>query len=124
VINPVFVIVLLPAALVAVSVTVYVPMLVYICEGLSAVAVLPSPNDHIHDVGVLVDSSIKSTSHGAVPEVAFAANAATGVEVADTGKMNNIVVRSREKPTSRQRFLIILLPHDVTAKIEHEVVYT
>ena len=38
---------------------------------------MPSPNDHAHDVGVLVDASVNATSPGA-PVVRFAENAATG----------------------------------------------
>jgi len=74
------------------------------------VEVLPSPNDHIHDVGEFVDSSMKSTLNGAVPEVAFDAKAATGVDTAAAGRMNNILARRREKPTSSGIFFMAFPP--------------
>jgi hypothetical protein len=107
---PVFVTVLLPAELVAVNVTVYVPALVKVWEGLSPVDVPPSPNDHIHEVGVFVDSSIKRTPSGTVPEVAFDTNAATGVDAADAGRMSTMQARRKRKPAGRQ-IVFMGFPH-------------
>ena len=123
VIYPVLVIVLLPAVLVAVSVTVYVPTLVYVCDGLSVEEVLPSPNDHSHDVGEFVDSSMKSTASGAVPEVAFAAKAATGVDTADAGRMNNMLARRIETIPLSGIFIIILLRNVAAVDVQHKVSY-
>ena len=52
---------------------------------------------------------MKSTLNGAVPEVAFDANAATGVDTAAAGRMNNILARRREKPTSSGIFFMTFL---------------
>ena len=38
----------------------------------------PSPNDQDHEVGVLVEASVKVTVSGAVPEVGVPVKAATG----------------------------------------------
>jgi hypothetical protein len=76
---PVSVTVSLPAALVAVRVTVYVPTLVYVCDGFWEVDELPSPNDQTHEVGEFVEESTNWTVNGAVPEVSVATNDATGV---------------------------------------------
>jgi hypothetical protein len=123
VIYPVLVIVLLPAALVAVRVTVYVPTLVYVCDGLSVEEVLPSPNDHSHDAGEFVDSSMKRTARGAVPEVAFDANAATGVDTADAGRTNNMLTRRIEKIPRCGIFIIKLLRNLAAPYVQHKVSY-
>ena len=73
-------IVSLPAALVAVSVTVKLPLLVYVWNGFWAVEKPPSPNDHTHDVGEFVEESTNWTARGAGPEVTFETKAATGTE--------------------------------------------
>jgi hypothetical protein len=83
--------------------------------------VLPSPNDHIHDVGEFVDSSMKSTVRGAVPEVAFDANAATGVDTADTGRMNNMLARRIETIPRSGILIIILLPNVAAVDVQHKV---
>jgi hypothetical protein len=85
--------------------------------------VLPSPNDHSHDVGEFVDSSIKSTARGAVPEVAFAVNAATGVDTADAGRMNNMLERRSETIPRSGIVIIILLPNVAADDVQHEVSY-
>jgi hypothetical protein len=64
--------------------------------------VLPSPKDHSHDVGVLVDSSIKRTPNGAVPEVAFDTKAATGVEAADAGRISIMLAKRIKRPAARE----------------------
>jgi hypothetical protein len=48
-----------PPALEAVSVTVKVPALVYVCDGLCAVLVEPSPKLHDQLLGTPVDVSVK-----------------------------------------------------------------
>jgi hypothetical protein len=47
-------------------------------DGFCTVDVLPSPNDHAHDVGVFVDKSANWTVSGDVPDVTAEANEATG----------------------------------------------
>jgi len=69
--------VLLPAAFVAVSVTVYFPALEYLCVGLLAVDDVPSPKFHFHEVGVPVLLSVNATVNGIFPEVGDAENSAT-----------------------------------------------
>jgi hypothetical protein len=81
-ISPALVTVLLPPAFVEVSVTVYVPAVVYVCTGLCSVDVPPSPNDQAHDVGEFVDASRNCTLSGMFPAVAFAWNIATGIMAA------------------------------------------
>ena len=41
---------------------------------------LPSPNDQLHDVGVLVELSVNVTVNGAVPEEGVPVNEATGAK--------------------------------------------
>ena len=41
----------------------------------------PSPNDHDHEFGVLVEASVKVTLSGAVPELGVPVKAATGFTV-------------------------------------------
>jgi hypothetical protein len=72
--------VLLPPALVAVMVTVYVPAVEYVCTGFWSEDVVPSPNDQIHDAGEFVDRSTNWTPKGTVPVVTFGMNAATGAD--------------------------------------------
>jgi hypothetical protein len=43
---------------------------------------IPSPNDQIHPVGVLVDASVNCTIRGAVPDAGLAEKAATGATAA------------------------------------------
>jgi hypothetical protein len=81
-ISPALVTVLLPPVFVAVSVTVKVPAVVYVCTGLCSVDVPPSPNDQAHEVGEFVDESRNCTLSGMVPEVAFEWNNATGIMAA------------------------------------------
>ncbi len=76
---------LLPASFVAVIVTVYFPVLEYLCVGFLAVEVVPSPKFHFHAVGVPVLLSVNTTFNGAFPDVGEAENSATGAwEVAVT----------------------------------------
>ena len=58
-----------PAALLAVSVTVYVPAAAKVCDGFCIVAVVPSPKDHDHAVGASVEVSVNCTGSGACPLV-------------------------------------------------------
>jgi len=44
---------------------------------------LPSPNDQLHDVGVLVERSVKVTVNGAAPEVGEPVKLATGAMTAE-----------------------------------------
>jgi hypothetical protein len=74
----VFVIVFEPMAFAATSITVYVPAIVYWCDGLLAVLVPPSPNVHAHDVGEPADVSANCTVNGIVPEVGVPVKSATG----------------------------------------------
>jgi len=53
---------------------------------------------------------MKSTLNGAVPEVAFDVKAATGVDTAAAGRMNKILARRREKPTSSGIFFMAFPP--------------
>jgi hypothetical protein len=68
-----------------------------------------------------VDSSRKSTVSGAVPEVAFAANAATGVDIADAGKTHSRAAMKKETPTSNGIFFMIFLPCSEDMDMELEV---
>jgi len=70
--------VLLPAAFVAVNVTVYFPALEYLCVGFLAVELVPSPKSHFHDVGAPVLVSVNTTFSGSLPDVGEAENSATG----------------------------------------------
>jgi hypothetical protein len=67
-----------PPLLVAVSLAVYVPAVLYVCDGFCAVDVPPSPNSQDHDVGEPVEVSVKLTGSGAVPVVGDAVKDATG----------------------------------------------
>jgi hypothetical protein len=67
-----------PAPFDAVSVTVYVPAVVYVCTGLRSVDVPPSPKDQAQDVGEFVDESMNLTFSGTLPSLTFEMNAATG----------------------------------------------
>jgi hypothetical protein len=51
---------------------------VYSYTGFCSYEVPPSPNTHVHDVGVLVDVSLNWTANGAIPYVKFAVNEVTG----------------------------------------------
>ena len=66
-----------PKLLVAVSVTVYVPLVVYRWLGFCVVAVPPSPKFQLHEVGPLVDRSVKETTPVQL-EVTLAEKLATG----------------------------------------------
>jgi hypothetical protein len=55
--------------------------------GFSKVLVLPSPKFQLHDAGFPVDSSVKVTSRGAVPDVGDAENIGTGIVVAVAAKL-------------------------------------
>jgi hypothetical protein len=68
-----------------------------------------------------VDSSRKSTASGAVPEVAFAANAAAGADIADAGKTHSRAAIKKETPMSRGIFFIIFLPRSENMNMEREV---
>jgi hypothetical protein len=68
-----------------------------------------------------VDSSRNSTASGAVPEVAFAANAATGVDIADTGKTHSRAAMKKETPMSRGIFFMIFLPRSEDMDMEQEM---
>jgi hypothetical protein len=68
-----------------------------------------------------VDSSRKSTVSGAVPEVAFAANAATGIDIADAGKTHSRAAMKNEMPMSRGIFFMIFLPRGADMDREQEV---
>ena len=63
-----FIAVLLPAAFVTVSLTVYFPSLEYLCVGLFSVDDVPSPKSHFHEVGFPVLLSVNFTLKGAVPD--------------------------------------------------------
>jgi len=71
--------VLLPAAFVAVNVTVYFPALEYLCVGFCRVDDVPSPKSHFHEVGVPVLVSVNTTFNGAFPDVTSLVKLATGV---------------------------------------------
>jgi hypothetical protein len=78
--------------LVAVRVTVYVPGVVYICDGFWRVDEPPSPNVHVHAAGELLDASTNWTASGTGPEVIFDVNAANGgAGSAVTGKRRNTI---------------------------------
>jgi hypothetical protein len=81
---------LVPPTFVAVSRTLKVPVPVKMWVGLRTVeAGEPSPKFHDHDVGSLVDVSVKPTDNGAVPDDTVVVNDATGVE-----SVTETVVRS------------------------------
>jgi hypothetical protein len=67
-----------PPALEAVSVTVKVPELAYVCAGLWVVSVVPSPKFHDQLVGLPVDVSVNCTVNGVRPSVESAVNDAVG----------------------------------------------
>ena len=62
-----FVAVLLPATFVTVSLTVYFPVLEYLCVGFWDVDDVPSPKSHFHLVGFPVLLSVNLTLKGAFP---------------------------------------------------------
>ncbi len=66
-----------PAALVTVSVTSYVPGL-YVWLGLCSVDVAPSPNAHDQVATLPVDASVNATSRGPVPFVGAPLKTAVG----------------------------------------------
>jgi hypothetical protein len=70
---------------------------------------------------VFVDSSRKSTESGAVPEVEFAANAATGADTADAGKTHSRAAMKKETPTSNGIFFMIFLQRSENWDMEQEV---
>ncbi len=78
VIYPTRVAVLLPPALVAVRLTVYVPAVVYWCEGFWSADEPVSPKFHAHEVGLLAEVSVNVTVSGAVPDVGVPVKLATG----------------------------------------------
>jgi len=63
-----FVAVLLPAAFVTVSLTVYFPVLEYLCVGFFSVDDFPSPKLHFHFVVFPVLLSVNFTLKGSVPD--------------------------------------------------------
>jgi hypothetical protein len=75
------VIFVLPVAFQTVRVTVYVPAVVYLCDGFSRVAVPPSPKVQAHEVGELVDVSVNVTVSGFVPDVGEAMKLAAELTV-------------------------------------------
>jgi hypothetical protein len=85
--------VLLPAELVAVSVTVYVPSVAYVCTGFESVEVPPSPNDHTHAVGELVEESRYCTESGTDPEVTLATKETAGTDAAFVTVTYPVLVR-------------------------------
>jgi hypothetical protein len=74
----VFVVVLLPAALVTLKLTLYFPAIVYLCTGFFWVEYVLSPKLHFHDVGAPVLLSAKATFKGDLPEVTLLAKFAIG----------------------------------------------
>jgi hypothetical protein len=50
----------------------------YVCTGLCAVDVEPSPKFHAQAVGALEDVSVKVTISGAIPDVGIVVKLATG----------------------------------------------
>ncbi len=67
-----------PIAELAVSFTVYVPAVWYVCEGFASIpSVVPSPKSHDHMVGLPVEVSVNWTVSGAVPVVGAAVKSAT-----------------------------------------------
>jgi uncharacterized protein (DUF58 family) len=86
-----------PALLVAVSLAVYVPAALYVCDGFRVVDVPPSPNSQAHDVGAPVEVSVKLTGSGAVPVVGDAVKEATGAGVA-AGSTVMVAVAEVEPP--------------------------
>ena len=69
--------VLLLSELSTVKLTVYPPVLLYVCTGFFSVEVFPSPNAHFHEAGDPVLLSVKLTLNGTGPEVGDAEKAAT-----------------------------------------------
>lgn len=69
--------VLLLSKLSTVKLTVYRPVLLYICTGFFSVEVFPSPKAHLHEVGDPVLLSVKLTLSGTDPEVGDAEKAAS-----------------------------------------------
>ena len=69
---------MLPPVFVAVSVTVYVPAVTYVCDGFSSVEVFPSPNNQLHEVGEFVERSTNWIVRGTVPVFTVDRKEATG----------------------------------------------
>ena len=67
-----------PAAFLTVRVTVYIPALVYLCEGLLVVEVLLSPKSQDHEAGDPVLLSVNFTVNGAFPDAVDTEKEATG----------------------------------------------
>ncbi len=70
----------LPVAFQTVRVTVYVPAVVYLCDGFLRVAVPPSPKVQAQEVGELVEVSVNVTVSGFVPEVGEAMKSASRID--------------------------------------------
>jgi hypothetical protein len=85
-----------PAEFDAVSVTVYVPADVNVCDGLCAELVPPSPNVHDHDVGEPVEVSVNDTASGVVPDDVEGVNDAVGA--CTTGSVTVTVVEVEVDP--------------------------
>lgn len=73
------VLLMVPAELLTVSVTVYVPAVKYVLDGFSIALVVPSPKFHAHTVGLPVEVSVKVAT---CPLVATVNCAAMLVELA------------------------------------------
>ncbi len=69
---------MLPAELVTVSVTVYFPVLEYLCVGFCRVDDVPSPKFHFHAVGIPVLVSLNAMFNGAFPDVTSLVKLAIG----------------------------------------------
>jgi hypothetical protein len=63
---------------------------VYVCIGFWLVEVLPSPNDHIHAVGALLDASTNWTFKGAYPEFTVDLNNGPGASVTLVAVINPV----------------------------------
>jgi hypothetical protein len=69
---------LLPFSLLAVNVTEYSPVLLYVCTGFLSVELFPSPKVHFHELGNPVLWSVKLTVRGTFPEIGDAEKLVAG----------------------------------------------
>jgi len=67
-----------PLAFFAVKVTVYFPVLLYICTGSLAVENVPSPKLHFHEAGIPLVLSVNITFSGTFPTAGAAEKSAIG----------------------------------------------
>lgn len=65
------------AVFLTMSVTVYVPGMLYVVDGFCTLENCPLPKSHVQELGLPVERSLKLTGNGPQPETTFAEKSAT-----------------------------------------------